>query len=124
MSDTVTPNAYAVRWPGSNETYVFPLQVNASDRELPQAHKLIMALDKENRRLRTIVDQLPVTADGRVRAMTRETGTCVWKWDEHNDDFWDTACGESFCFIDGGPKENHTKYCPYCGRLIEEADHD
>ena len=64
MSDTVTPNAYAVRWPGSNETYVFPLHVNAADRELPQAHKLIMALDKENRRLREIVDRLPVTADG------------------------------------------------------------
>ena len=55
--------------------------------------------------------------------MTRETGTCVWTWDEHND-FWDTACGESFCFINDGPKENRTKYCQYCGKPIKEADHE
>jgi DNA-directed RNA polymerase subunit RPC12/RpoP len=41
---------------------------------------------------------------------------CRWKYDE--DGKWDTSCGESFCFIEDGPKENNMKFCPYCGSRI------
>jgi hypothetical protein len=42
--------------------------------------------------------------------------TCLWKESENFDEcFWDTACGHSFVFIEGGPEENKMTFCPYCG---------
>ncbi len=50
---------------------------------------------------------------------------CIWKEDLSfdGDVSWDTECGQKFCFIDGGPKENGMKFCCYCGgELIEETE--
>ena len=46
---------------------------------------------------------------------------CEWhappEWEQ---DYWETACGEAFCFTDGGPSDNRMRFCPYCGgELIE-----
>ena len=41
---------------------------------------------------------------------------CRWTENSNDEsDYWDTACGEAFCFITGGPEENKMRYCPYCG---------
>lgn len=47
---------------------------------------------------------------------------CVWT-EEESSEYWHTKCGNDFCFIDSGPKENGMKYCPCCGGkiLVEEA---
>ena len=50
--------------------------------------------------------------------------SCDWRKDgfhmsEH--DYWETGCNNMFQFNNGGPKENHFKFCPYCGKLIEEV---
>ena len=44
---------------------------------------------------------------------------CVWVYDENHDN-WNTTCGHAFCFIDGGPNENHMKFCPYRGKKLKE----
>jgi hypothetical protein len=44
--------------------------------------------------------------------------TCTWKQDVNGD--YDTDCGDMFTFIDSGPKENHMKFCCYCGKPIKE----
>lgn len=43
--------------------------------------------------------------------------TCEWT---HNadDDCWDTECGRSWRFDDGGPKENHMNFCHCCGKTL------
>jgi hypothetical protein len=42
---------------------------------------------------------------------------CNWTLDAGYDgDSWDTDCQEKFVFIDGGPAENHIRFCCYCGR--------
>ena len=43
--------------------------------------------------------------------------TCEWT---HNDDdsSWDTECGQSWRFDDGGPKENHMNFCHCCGKPL------
>lgn len=51
--------------------------------------------------------------------------TCKWhkdayEWEDH--DYWETSCDNLFQFNDGGPKENHFEYCPYCGKRIDEVD--
>lgn len=42
---------------------------------------------------------------------------CQWTYDEM--DFkWDSSCGESWQFIDGGPSENGVKFCQGCGKPV------
>jgi hypothetical protein len=46
--------------------------------------------------------------------------TCAWTEDEVNG-FWDTACGEAFVTsTDEPPSKHKMKWCPYCGKRIEE----
>ena len=47
---------------------------------------------------------------------------CHWKQDR--DGNWETGCGNLFSFIEGGPKENDTKYCQYCGNHVEAHYYD
>ena len=43
---------------------------------------------------------------------------CIWILDS-SEEFWETECGKAFCFIDGSPKYNEMKFCPYCGNELE-----
>jgi len=45
--------------------------------------------------------------------------TCKWTYDE-NYYYYGTECGNVFQFDCGGIEENEFKYCPYCGKYIEE----
>jgi len=54
---------------------------------------------------------------------------CVWRQEKDfydDDPFWLTACGDVEMFMDGGPTENHYRFCPYCGKpiVVEESEHD
>ena len=44
---------------------------------------------------------------------------CEWCVDD--DGVWYTGCGHAWQFEDGGPNENGTKWCPYCGGRLSEA---
>lgn len=46
-------------------------------------------------------------------------GECVWKPDD--DGVYETTCGQAWVFEDGTPKENHARFCPYCGRTLRDA---
>lgn len=54
--------------------------------------------------------------------------TCVWTPmdDEYTPDTWESACGEAWSFIDGGPVENNCRFCHGCGKPVEvkEAAHE
>ncbi len=45
---------------------------------------------------------------------------CQW---QHNSseygDYYDTASGQAFAFEVEGPIENHYKFCPSCGKVLE-----
>jgi hypothetical protein len=44
---------------------------------------------------------------------------CEWKLDTSNDcEIWESACGETWQFIDGGPTENRARFCHGCGGRI------
>ena len=49
--------------------------------------------------------------------VVREPLTCEWAHNE-DDGFWDTECGQSWRFDDGGPKENHMNFCHCCGKTL------
>lgn len=44
---------------------------------------------------------------------------CRWILIDGDYGFWQTGCNNGFEFTDSKPKENHFKFCPYCGREIE-----
>jgi len=46
--------------------------------------------------------------------------TCRWEYDE-NDCYYKTDCGHSFQFSHDENEFAVFKYCPYCGKLIEES---
>lgn len=44
--------------------------------------------------------------------------TCEWSFEDDDSGTWRSSCGELWCFIDGGPKENRVTYCHYCGGKV------
>jgi len=49
---------------------------------------------------------------------------CEWHLDDEDANNWVSACGGSFWFEEGDPKENKMKYCPYCGRHLTQLAPD
>ena len=47
---------------------------------------------------------------------------CVWTWTNKKDiefsDYYDTSCGDSMGYYH---PDKDFKYCPYCGKEIEET---
>lgn len=48
-------------------------------------------------------------------------GPCQWTPMDSDDmpDTWESACGQAWSFIDGGPAENNCKFCHGCGKPVE-----
>ena len=45
--------------------------------------------------------------------------SCLWGEDvDEQEGYWESSCGSSFIFNDGGPFENEFLFCPYCGKPI------
>ena len=51
--------------------------------------------------------------------MRKKKLLCKWKYDE-DEDSYHSSCNDAFCLTTGNLKENHIKYCPFCGKKIEE----
>ena len=52
-----------------------------------------------------------------LAALEGKPASCTWT--ENDDGAWETDCGETFEFTDGGPAENGAKFCQYCGKAIK-----
>ena len=45
--------------------------------------------------------------------------TCEWTaTDAFDQTYWDSACGEAWTFIDGGPADNSVRFCQGCGKPV------
>jgi len=42
-------------------------------------------------------------------------------WNQDDDGYWHTACGNAFEFMNDGPNENGTVFCQYCGGKVDAA---
>ncbi len=50
--------------------------------------------------------------------------TCKWTpWDKYIYGYgmYDTSCGNTHAFTEGDIAENNYKFCPFCGKTIEEG---
>ena len=47
---------------------------------------------------------------------------CKWKFhDDEYGDYWETECGQSWCYNEGDLKDNGVKFCHSCGKEIKEV---
>ena len=53
-----------------------------------------------------------------VRPILFADQSCAWREDE--DGAWDTSCGQRFELNEGTPAENDMRFCPYCGKPLEQ----
>ncbi len=56
------------------------------------------------------------TANGKKRS-----DVCVWVQD--SDGPWNSSCGQTWEFIDGGPEENNAYFCHKCGGALLPEPH-
>lgn len=57
--------------------------------------------------------------------LSSDKNECEWTYTDPFDyDYWETGCGEAFCFDDNELKENNYFYCPNCGKKIKEIMKD
>ena len=80
-------------------------------------------LDALAKRWWSSIDAMDVEAlKAGASALTRAQKACEWTLEE--DDIegqsWLSACGERWCFNDGGPTENKMRYCHGCGGKLTE----
>jgi hypothetical protein len=51
------------------------------------------------------------------------TGHEECHWEENEDGWWNTDCGNAFEFTQGSPIYNGFKSCPYCEKKLRETPH-
>ena len=85
--------------------------------EVQKARAYKRVLKNENDRLRGVLR----IAIGHAPGAKVIKPSC--QWSEDLDGNWDTACGETFTFTDGGPKENKAHWCQYCGGELVAVPH-
>ena len=47
---------------------------------------------------------------------------CEWMLCDGEANVYDTSCGNPHILIEGTPRENNYKYCPYCGKKIKVVE--
>ncbi|MCO1371493.1 hypothetical protein L0Z42_13190 [Burkholderia multivorans] len=83
---------------------------------------LARALERENGELRSEIDRLNATIRDQFAARrTTPDRECEWKCDDIDNGIWESSCGESWSFIDGGPVENRMLFCHRCGGKLKTA---
>ena len=55
-------------------------------------------------------------ADKQLPPGVTRQDVCIWTQD--SDGPWCGSCGVMWEFIDGGPKDNETHFCPRCGGVL------
>ena len=45
----------------------------------------------------------------------RRSDACSWTPMRPDDAMYETSCGYAWMFLEGGPRSNGMRYCPFCG---------
>jgi hypothetical protein len=71
--------------------------------------------------LNVATEQIDTLTRERDEARRDVERLCQWREDDSDFDTWKTGCGHLWQFNTGGPKENGTKFCQYCGGALTAA---
>jgi hypothetical protein len=72
-------------------------------------------------RIAELQDEVATLTRERDEARRDVERVCQWREDDSDFDTWKTGCGHLWQFNTGGPKENGTKFCQYCGGALTVA---
>lgn len=59
----------------------------------------------------------------KMQDVTAGPSRCVWA-EDGEDGPWASSCGHYWQFTDGTPTENDMKFCPFCGKPLEQVARD
>lgn len=65
------------------------------------------------------IEIVKIWVDSAWSAAIAERDNEMCEWEDDTAGGFDTQCGHSYIFIDGGPKENDQIFCGYCGKRIK-----
>ena len=68
-----------------------------------------------------LLDHIATLTRERDDARQDASRLCQWREDDADFGTWRTGCGHLWSFNAGGPKENDTKFCQYCGGALDAA---
>ncbi len=71
----------------------------------------------------TNLDYLSSPASLFAVAARGDPSLCIWTQAQYynSERAWDSSCGEEFEFFKGTPQENLFRFCPFCGRHLQEV---
>lgn len=72
----------------------------------------------DNSKTKRAVSVAALLLDEIAREKTKP-GIC--DWEENEDGWWNSDCGNAFEFSNGSPIYNEFKCCPYCGKTLTET---
>jgi len=70
--------------------------------------------------LQDLYEELLDAAMYTKQQLLEQSEKCKWTFQESLDTYYETSCDNAFQFEVDGMKEKRFKYCPYCGKEIEE----
>ncbi len=117
-----TPKQPADAGPGLQRTVRRPLleRLERLQHKSGPYAKLIREAAEEVRVANQVAREALEMADAAKAAWVGEPRhACAWCVDD--DGVWYTDCGHMWQFESGGPRENGTKFCQYCGGRISGA---
>ena len=65
------------------------------------------------------MNDIKTTIKNIAKDQTEQVIRCDWT---DCSEYYETECKKSFYFSDGSLFDNGFKYCPYCGKLINEVN--
>ena len=57
-----------------------------------------------------------------VKQGCAEDDVCEWRLCDEEANVYDTSCRNPHILIEGTPRENNYKFCPYCGKKIKVVE--
>lgn len=86
--------------------------------------EVLAAIDEHRQQVQAEFDRAKhasaiIGSDALRRIIAPRGGLC--EWHENIDGDWETACGHTWCLIDGTPSDNDMRFCPVCGGVLREV---
>jgi hypothetical protein len=78
---------------------------------------------RDNPKVAAIRDDQTEACEAGAAALRQQGQTCRWTEEEFGE-YWESACGETWSFTDGGPAENNARFCHGCGKPIEAVAYE
>lgn len=86
-----------------------------------ERHPYIPSIEQAAEELRAMLAAAPSPAALVAQEGEAVRENCNWTLDDEENGIWQSACGETWSFVAGGPVENFVRFCQGCGKPVHLA---